>query len=115
MSDSTLYRARLVRDGVFVAVRVWFGPPLVDGEELDRSPRWQAQIDGAPTARAVLMMGETLPVDVDGVTLRGIEAVDEAEYQYLLAHGNWAKRYAPSHPRATPRAKPDLRRMPSLF
>lgn len=49
------YRVRLVRDGPFVALRYWLGPPLdpETGEELDRSPVWQCRMNGT----------ELVPVD----------------------------------------------------
>ena len=40
------YAMRLARGGVRVAVRIWEGPPVIEGEELDRSPRWCCEIDG---------------------------------------------------------------------
>lgn len=108
------YRARLVGQGPYVGVMVWHGMPLVDGDELDRSPRWQALVGTAKTARAVLL-GDSLPVEVEGVTLRNLETVAEDEYRYLVAHADWARQHAPTAPDATPRQKIDLRRMPSIF
>lgn len=108
------YRARLIGGGAYVGVMVWHGLPLVDGDELDRSPRWQALISTETTARAILM-GDSLPIEVDGVTLRNLETIDEPDYRYLVAHADWAKQHAPSAPDATPRQKIDLKRMPSIF
>jgi hypothetical protein len=108
------YRARLVGAGPYVGVMVWRGLPFVDGEEVDRSPRWQALVGTEKTARAILM-GDELPIEVDGVTLRNLERISEQDYQYLVAHADWAKQHAPSMPDASPRQKVDLKRMPSIF
>lgn len=51
-----LYRHRLRSGGVAVAVEIFFGPPINpdfdpagdEPEYLDRSPRWQARINGDP-------------------------------------------------------------------
>lgn len=108
------YRARLVSKGPYVGVTTFFGPPVVDGDELDRSPRWQCVVGTETTGRAILM-GDALPIEVDGVTLRNLETVSSEEYHYLVAHAGWAKEHAPSAPDAMPRQKIDLRRMPSIF
>ncbi len=111
---SHLYRARLVKDGPFVAVRTFFDGPLVDGEILDRSPRWQAVVGPERTGR-VIWAGEAVPIEVDGVFLREVEGVPAHEYEYLVAHHDWAAANEAQHPRARPRESIDLRRMPSLF
>jgi hypothetical protein len=44
------YRIRLTRGGPFVAVRIWFGPPLdpETGKEMaERGDRWQCRINGS--------------------------------------------------------------------
>ena len=110
------YSARLARGAVKVGVSVFFGPPLVDGDELDRSPRWQARIGDAATALALNHFADDgRPVDVDGATLRDCAAITEAEHRYLVAHGAWAVANAPEHPRAAPRKAADLRGMRGLF
>lgn len=54
------------------AIVIWFGPPLDDdGEELDRSPRWQALKDGAE-----------VPIDDVWPMVRGREISPE-EYSEL--------------------------------
>ena len=42
------YRTRFVKGGPPVALRIYYGLPLdpETGEEMDRSPRWLAQING---------------------------------------------------------------------
>lgn len=108
------YRARLIKDGPFVGVVTFFGPPLIDGEEVDRSPRWQARIHTEKTARAILM-GDELPIEVDGVGLRNIEKIDEDEYRYLVAHAGWAEQHAPDHPTVSPKKAIDFHTLPPRF
>lgn len=102
VTDRYYWKARLVKDGPFIPLTTWFGPPVVDGEELDRSPRWQAAIRDEMTSRAVLM-GDEIPIDVHGVSLRNLEKIEGPEYFYLLAHGTWAVQHQPSHPAASPK------------
>lgn len=103
------FRARLVKGGPFIGIRLFVGPPVIDGEELDRSPRLQVMVDNETTSRAVLMLGSgDIPVEIDGVMLRSIEAVTEAEYRFLVAHRAWASDHAPDHPKANPREAVDF-------
>lgn len=108
------YRGRLVKDGPFIAVKTWFGGPVVDGEELDRSPRWQclAHTDAEPVA---ILTGGPLPIEVDGMTIRGCEEITLAEYRFLLAHGEWCDATAANHPRTTPRQRVDFNTLPLRF
>lgn len=107
MTQLHYYRARMVKGGPFIGVETWFGAPVVDGETLDRSPRWQARIhtDANPVA---ILTGGPLPIEVDGVTLRGVEAITEADYRFLIAHGEWCDATTADHPRTTPRAAVDF-------
>lgn len=102
MTQRHYYRARLVGGGPYIPVVVWHGLPLIDGEEVDRSPRWQCLVGTETTARAVLM-GEAVPIEVDGILLRSIEGIDQAEYEFQIAHLGWVNTSAPHHPKATPR------------
>lgn len=102
MTDRPRYwKCRLAKHGPFVGVKTFFGPPFVDDEELDRSPRLQALVHTDRTARAVTMTGvDDVPVEVHGVTLRNIEPIKEHEYRYLVAHSAWAEEYKPDRPEA---------------
>lgn len=44
------YKMRLRRNGMFVAIRIWFGQPRdpITGDLMDRSLRWQATSNGKP-------------------------------------------------------------------
>lgn len=99
------YKGRLVKGGVFVAIRIWFGPPLdpLTGEELDRSHRWQAERNGAQ-------------VEVEAVwPYCAAHRIDKAEHDYLLATSKWAVENDPSAPEAAPRQAIDLNAIPPLF
>lgn len=108
MSQKFYWRAKLGKDTPWICVMTWFGPPLVDGEELDRSPRWQAKVRTEQTSRAILMGGE-IPIEVDGVNLRNLEKITLANYLYLRDHSAWAEAHAPHMPDANPKRKIDKR------
>jgi hypothetical protein len=86
------YRTRLVRGGPLVPVRIWFGPPNdpVTGEPLDRSPRWQALVNGREHDAAAIWNW------CAGNPITG------AEYDYMLRVKDWAERHAPHEPEANP-------------
>lgn len=98
------WKARLVAHGPWVGVKTWYGPAIIDGEEQDRSHRWQAIVRNETTSRAILM-GDEIPIEVDGVFLRSITKIDRAEYEYLVAHSKWASEHAPHLPDAAPKVK----------
>lgn len=114
MSAVRFFRARIVKAGPFVPVMVWRGPPLVDGDELDRSPRWQALVGAETTARAILM-GDHLPIEVDGVTLRNLEPIAEYEYRFMVADAEHARDWRPSDPKASPKKAIDFHTLPPRF
>lgn len=96
------YKSKLVRGGPWVAVRIWFGPPAdpITGEELDRSHRWQAEIDGK-LARQVW----------DAWPYCAGQPIDEAEYRYLTAMKRHAVTYEPEMPEASPRRPVDFNKL----
>lgn len=105
------YSTSLVRRGPRVAVRIWFGPAVIDGEEQDRAPGWYCEVDGR-TDR--LERDDTgyrcrVPLDVDTVwPFCAKDPITESEYRYLLAHARWAKEHRPEHPKASPRQAVDF-------
>jgi len=114
-----LYAMRLAKGGILVAVRIWHGLPIVDGEELDRSPRWCVEIDGKTDrlekdeatgyrCRVPLDIGRAWPF-CSG------RPIAESEYQFLKARAAWAKDHAPAHPAAKPREAVNVRALPPLF
>ena len=104
----------MVAKGPYVGVLTFWGPPLVDGEYLDRSPRWQAVVRSETTGRAILQ-GEPCPVEIDGPFLRNIEAISQAQYQYLIAHSEYATAHAPHLPDAAPTEAVDFNKLPPRF
>lgn len=109
MSERFYWRAKLGKDMPWIGVVSWFGPPLVDGEELDRSPRWQCLVRTETTARAILF-GDNCPIEVEGRdTLRNLERITEAEWSYLVKHAAWSTQHRPDLPDAAPRTKIDRR------
>jgi hypothetical protein len=112
------YSTHLVRGGIKVGVRIWFGRPIIDGEEQDRSPRLCVEVDGR-TDRLDRdeQTGEPLgrvPLDVDEVW-PFCRPITEAEYRYLRRLAVWAQAHAPDHPAANPRDPIELRAMKPLF
>lgn len=108
------WSARLGAKTPPIGVQTWFGPPLIDGEELDRSPRWQALVRTETTGRAILM-GDEIPIEVDGVGLRQVEKITKAQYDYLVQHAAWSTEFKPSNPDAAPKTAVDVTTMKSLF
>lgn len=98
-------------------IRIWFGPPEEDGEPLDRSPRWQVEINGIP-------FGDwEAPPTIAGravETLEGIwpqcmsNPIDEAEYRYRVDRAEYAESYDPADPfaRTGGRVDPMTARLP---
>jgi hypothetical protein len=106
------FRARLAKAAPYIGVKMWHGSPLIDGLILDRSPRMQVVIGAEITGRAVTMLGtDDIPVEVDGVMLRAVEPVTEAEWAYLVAHQAWAAEHAPNHPKSEPRQAVDFNKI----
>jgi len=92
------FRTRLRSGGVYVGVKVFYGPPLdpVTGEELDRSHRWQALVNDRP-------------IDFDRVWPKCAgDPVTAQEYAYLTSLQGWAEENAPDSAIADPHRKIDL-------
>jgi hypothetical protein len=92
------YKTRLRAGGIFVGIRIWFGPPLdpVTGEEMDRSHRWQAQANGRY-------------IDLERVWPScARQTCTEAEYRYLTSLQDWGEANAPNSPQAKPTTPVDL-------
>ena len=86
------YRYRLHGGAVRGGVRLWYGPPHdpVTGEVLDRSWRWQAEMDGEPVAFDRVWPG-----------CAG-EPVSEDVYRQFVARRKWAEQHAPGSAYAKP-------------
>jgi hypothetical protein len=99
------YRMKLVSGGHPVGVWIFYGPPRdpVTGQDLDRSWRWQARVNGED-------------VDLSRVWPQcGREPITQVEHDYLASLQAWAAEHAPSSPAADPRRKIDLLSSPMPF
>lgn len=95
------YQMRLVKGGIFVAVRLWLGFGKQDGRELDddgkpnptiaRGWQWRAMLDGVEVHPWKVWPG------CSG------EPITEAEYRYLLARRDHAVKHDTDSPFASPR------------
>lgn len=92
------YRHRLRSGGVVVGVRIFFAPPVDPhtGDIMDRSPRWQAEVNG----RVEEYFDRVWPQCTG-------EPIDEAEYRYLTERARWARDNDPNDAFATPRERVD--------
>lgn len=99
------YKMRLRSGGAYVGVRIWYGAPHDPwtGEEMDRSWRWQAHINGEYS-------------DLDRVWPKCAgSAITEGEYTFLTNLQSWAKEHAPGSGLDDPRKKIDLLNSPLPF
>ena len=95
------WTAKLAKGGVDIGVMTFFDGPMVDGEILDRSPRWQALVRTETTGR-IILMGEQVPIEVEGVFLRNIKPTTKANYDYLVSHAAFSTNHAPHNADAKP-------------
>lgn len=99
------YRAKLVKGGMLVGIRIWFGAPLdpVTGEELDRSHRWQA-------------LANDRYVELERVWPGcGGDPITEREYRFLAAQQDWGVQHAPDSAQADPTRRVDPLNSTILF
>lgn len=114
MSQRHYWTAQLVKSGVDIPVMTFFDGPLIDGEILDRSPRWQAIVRLETTGRAILQ-GDHVPIEVEGIFLRRIRPTTQANHEYLSAHAAYSTAHAPSNPDAAPKEAVDFMKMKVPF
>lgn len=99
------YRMALRSGAAPVGVRIWLGQPKdpVTGDLLDRSLRWQAEVNDDP-------------IDLERVWPRcAREAIDEREYRFLTQRAAWARENAPTSPHANPTRRIDPMTAPPPF
>lgn len=113
------YAMPIARGGMPVAVRIWFGHAIIDGEEQDRGLDWRCEIDGEPDR--IEEDGATgwsgrVPRDVhEAWPFCARHAIDEKEYRFLLKRAAWAREHQPDHPAANPRQRIDVRSLKPGF
>ncbi|MXP24845.1 hypothetical protein GRI39_02130 [Altererythrobacter indicus] len=91
------YRIKLRSNGVYVGIRLWYGPPHdpVTGEEMDRSWRWQALANGEE-------------IDLDRVwPVCARHPITEEEYHNYERRQRWARESAPETAFADPSRRHD--------
>jgi hypothetical protein len=99
--DTHFFTAQMVKDGPDIGVATFFAGPLIDGEFLDRSPRFQALIRNETSGR-IIHQGEYTPVEVEGIFLRQIRETTRSNYLYLVTHSAFSTAHAPDNPDASP-------------
>lgn len=99
------YRFRMRSGGAAVGVRIWYGAPYEpwSGEEMDRAPRFQAEING-------------VYAEIETVWPRcGGDPITQAEHDHLAKVQQWAVAHAPGSGLDDPRRKIDPLKSPALF
>jgi hypothetical protein len=105
------YKTRLVNSGMWVAVRFWYGQPIIDGEVQDRFERWCVEVDGK-TCRFDKKAGHRVPLDaLDVWPFAAGHPISRHEYGFLRKRAAWAREHAPEHPAAKPREPINLRKL----
>ena len=93
----------------------FFGPPVIEGEIVDRSYRYQVLVRLEETARLVLQ-GDMTPIEIEDFGfLSNLESIDEPTYRYMRDMAGWATEHAPDHPAASPRAPIDWNKRRVVF
>jgi hypothetical protein len=113
-----LYAMRLTKGGLPVAVRIWYGPAIIDGEEQDRGHDWRVEIDGETDKIESDTSGYCCRVALDVHSVWPFCArrpILENEYRFLQKRARWAREHAPHHPAARPRERVDVRSLKPAF
>lgn len=115
------FRVQLVKQGSPCGFKIWYGEPLdpVTGEPLDRSPRWQAELNGESVDPFIIVIDFAFPLGEPDYPYMGErchplikgEEITQDEYNYLVALHNHAVQYDPTMPEADPRKPVNLREM----
>lgn len=99
------YRTTLRSGGAPVGIRIWFGAPHdpVTGEELDRSPRWQAHCNGEY-------------IEINRVWPHcARQPITEIDYNRHCIKQSWARDNLPDDALADPKNKVDHLKTPLMF
>lgn len=113
------YAPRLVKKGPRVAVRIWFGRAVIDGEVQDRGLDWRVQInDRTDSFEYDDDTGYRcrIPLDVMRVWPHCARwPIQPDEYLHLLRLKQWAEEHAPDHPAANVYLPIDLKQLKPLW
>lgn len=103
------WKGTMVKGAVPVPAVSFFGPPVIDGEIMDRHYRHQILVRIETTAREILF-GDLTPIEIDGLGFLGqLESIDEGDYLYMRDVAAYATTYRPDKPEAAPTTKVDRR------
>lgn len=106
-----VYQMRLVKDGPFVPVRIWYGAAVIDGEPQDRAPGWYVEINGQT---------DWLERGPDGYVCRVPIDIHRAwpycarwpislpDYRFMVDDARYLANAQPNHPKANPRKAVDF-------
>ncbi len=101
---------------VDMPVRIWFGPPIDDeGNELDRSPRWQVAICGTVIDEAMTIGGIFIETIADIWPACASEPITAEDYAFRIARQGWAAANDPDDPFGTPAGHIDPMTAPLPF
>lgn len=104
-----LYRVRLVRGGVYVPLRWWIVEHrCADTDALMADTRFHAEQSGEPLDDLAALEAWQR----HGLTA---EAIDQQEFDYLVATARHARQHQPNHPAADPRRRTDFLTAPPPF
>lgn len=95
-----------------VPVRIYWGRPVIDGEEQDRAERWLVEVSGATDFTETGDDGYRCRVLHDVYKYWphcGRHPISESDYRFMTARATWAEQHAPGRPEANPRKKIDVR------
>jgi hypothetical protein len=115
------FTCRLAKGALPVAVEIFWGSPICNGEVLDRSPRWCCTVNGSPDRLDYSDDGQLLgrvPIDplLDDIWTRCCgNPISAKEFDFLLKRSRWAREFDSSHPAANPTRPINRREMKPVF
>lgn len=92
------YRRRLVKNGPFVACRIWIERDIdPDTGEIIADDKYLCTVDGKPASA------------MEQWSWLASHAISKEEYDFMLADADWCRKYAPDDPKANPTKAINLR------
>lgn len=101
---------------VDMPVRIWFGAPIdEDGNELDRSPRWQVMVCGVLLDQSIHIGGIAIDTVADIWPACADAPITRDDYDYRIARAAWAAENDPHDPFGSPAGRIDPMTAPLPF